>query len=193
MNIANDRRLIILMAKGDQDAFGELTRRHQYVVFNIAYRMLGNRRDAEDAAQEAFIRTYCAMDTFDTARPFSPWLKRIAINICLNRLTKDRPSHTLDDNLPSLQESGPGPEAQTENHERNLQIRKAVLSLSPNFRAVIELQHFQGLSYEEISETLDRPISSVKSDLFRARRILGQKLKDLEKNNYDRKFNDPPD
>lgn len=69
MNDETDRDLTILAVQGDQDAFGELVRRHQCAVFNAAYRMLGNRHDAEDAAQEAFIRAYRAFDTFETGRP----------------------------------------------------------------------------------------------------------------------------
>jgi RNA polymerase sigma-70 factor (ECF subfamily) len=180
MNISTDRSLTILAAQGDQEAFGKLVRRHQSAIFSVAYRMLGNYRDAEDATQETFIRAYYAFDTFDTTRPLLPWLKRIEINVCLNRIKRDRPISSLDDYLPSLKEGSPAPEVQTTIRERNAEIYTAVLSLPPHFRAVIELRHFQDLSYAEISEVLDRPLSSIKSDLFRARKMLAEKLKDLK-------------
>jgi len=180
MNIATERGLTLLAAQGNQEAFGKLIHRHQSAIFSVAFRMLGNRPDAEDVAQEAFVRAYRAFDTFDIERPLLPWLKRITINACLNRIKQGRSSPSLDGYLPQIKEPSPGPEAQTTNRERDVQIHTAILSLSPHFRAVIELRHFQGLSYMEISEALDRPLSSIKSDLFRARKILAEKLIDLK-------------
>jgi len=181
MNIATDRGLIIHAAQGDQDAFDELIRRHQSAVFNTALRLLGNRSDAEDAAQESFIRAFHAFNTFDTAYPLLPWLRRITTNVCLNRIKGDKPSLSLDDVLSPPMEPSPGPETQTVNRERDAQIRSAILSLRPLYRAVIELRHFQDLSYAEIAETLDRPLSDVKSDLFRARKLLAETLINLKR------------
>jgi RNA polymerase sigma-70 factor (ECF subfamily) len=180
MNNTTDRSLIILAAQGDRESFGELIRRHQSAMFNVAYRMLGNRHDAEDATQEAFLRAYAAFETFDTGRPLLPWLKRIIINLCLNRLQQERPTSYLEDLLLSPAEPRPGPEKQVVIHERDVQVRLAILSLPPRYRVVIELRHFQSLKYKEISEILDHPLSDVKSDLYRARRMLAEKLKDLK-------------
>ncbi len=188
MNIANDRSLIQHAAQGDVDAFGELVQRHQSAVFNVAYRMLGNRQDAEDAAQEAFVRAYKAFDTFDVERPIRPWLKRIVTNLCLNRIKADRPTLSLENGLPPPKEPKPGPEAQTAKHERDTQIRAAILSLPPRYRAAIELRHFQDLNYEEIAKTLNKPLSTVKSDLFRARKILAEKLKEIVPTQPPQKF-----
>jgi RNA polymerase sigma-70 factor (ECF subfamily) len=149
------------------------------MVYNLTYRMLGNHHDAEDAAQESFFRVFSAFDSFDINRPLSPWLKRITINICLNKIKGDKPSLPLLDEA-SVSEVAPHETEKMVTHqERNLQIRQAILSLSPNYRAVIELRHFQDMSYAEISETLNRPLSSVKSDIFRARKILSQTLKGI--------------
>jgi RNA polymerase sigma-70 factor (ECF subfamily) len=178
MNIANDRSLIKLAAQGDQDAFGELVQLHQSAVFNVAYRMLGNRQDAEDAAQEAFVRAYNAFDRFDVKRPLRPWLKRIVTNLCINRIKATRPELSLENGLPPPKEPKLGPEAQAANRERDAQIRAAILSLPPRYRATIELRHFQDLSYDEIAETLSKPLNTVKSDLFRARKMLAEKLKE---------------
>ena len=179
MNIVNDRRLTKLTAQGDTNAFGELVQLHQSAVFNVAYRMLGNQRDAEDLTQEAFIRAYKAFNSFDTDRPFRPWIKRIATNLCLNRIKNHRPTLSLESGLPPPKETKPGPEAQTAKNEQNAQIRAAILLLKPHYRAVIELRHFQDLNYEEIAKTLNKPLSTVKSDLFRARKILAKNLKEL--------------
>ena len=181
MNIATDRNLITLAAQGDKDAFGELVSRHQSAVFNVAYRMLGNQRDAEDAAQETFIRAYNAFHTFDADRPLRPWLKRIVTNLSLNRIKGHRPLLSLENDLPPPKEPSPGPETQTANRQRDAQIRSSILSLPPHYRAVIELRHFQDLNYEEMAEILNKPLSTVKSDLFRARKMLAEKLKELKR------------
>ena len=183
MNPTTDRNLTILAAQGDQEAFGKLVRRHQSAIFNVAYRMLGNDRDAEEATQEAFIRAYRAFGSFDSERPFLPWLKRIATNVCLNQIKQDHPALSLENDIAPPKGPNPSPEMQTTQNERDAQIRAAILSLQPRYRAVIELRHFQDLSYAEIAETLDRPLSDIKSDLFRARKMLAAKLKDLKISN----------
>ena len=96
---ATDRALALRVAQGDAEAFGELVRRHQSAVFNVAYLLLGNRRDAEDVTQEVFIRAFRAFHTFDPERPLRPWLKQIATNYTLNWLesARVRPETTAAD------------------------------------------------------------------------------------------------
>ena len=179
MSSAPERGLALRAAQGDQIAFAEIVQAHQQAVFNVAYRVLGNVRDAEDAAQEAFLRAYRFLDSFDVERPLGPWLKRITLNVCLNRLGARKNVASLDDDLPPPPDPNPGPEAQTSARQQAQRIRREILRLPPRYRAVIELRHFQEMRYEEIARTLDRPLSDVKSDLFRARRILAERLKDL--------------
>jgi len=175
--MTDDRDLALKAVRGDHEAFGELVRRHQTGVYNAAYRMTGNRQDAEDSSQEAFIRAYHAIGSLDPARPPGPWFRKIAVNVCLNRLERREPQH-LDEEwpVPSLD---PPPESQAIERERSLEIRNALLILPPRYRAIIELRHFQELSYDEIAEVLNRPLSDVKSDLFRARKMLADRLKGL--------------
>ena len=180
MSSAPERELARRAVRGDQAAFAEIVRIHQQAVYNVAYRMLGNAQDAEDAAQDAFIRAYRFFDRFDLEKPLAPWLKRIAVNVCLNRLQVDKPASSLDDNLLPPKDPHPDPEAQTAERQRQDHIRAEIVGLPPPYRAVIELRHFQELSYEEIATALDRPLSSVKSDLFRARKLLAERLKDLK-------------
>jgi RNA polymerase sigma-70 factor (ECF subfamily) len=191
MTTADERKLVIRAQQGDLDAFGELVQRHQTAVFNVAYRMFGEQREAEDAAQETFLRAFRAFASFDSDRPLAPWLKRIATNLCLNWLASARvkPLEVVTDLKRAGQEemtmdrwpSGrPTPEQRLAAGERVFEaqaaVRAALLKLPPHYRAVIELRHFQNLRYDEIAATLERPLSSVKSDLYRARRQLAELL-----------------
>ena len=137
--------------------------------------MLGECREAEDAAQETFLRAYRAFRTFDPQRPPGPWLKKIAVNVCLNRLERREPLTLADET--AIPAPDPGPESQTVQREQNNQVRAAMLSLPPHYRAAIELRHFQELSYADMAEALNRPLSDIKSDLFRARKMLAEILK----------------
>jgi RNA polymerase sigma-70 factor (ECF subfamily) len=177
MSSTDERGLARRVRNGDRQAFGELVQLHERTVFNVAYRMLGNVRDAEDAAQDTFLRAYRFFDRYDPGRPLGPWLRKMAANICLNRIEAGRPASELD--VAASPDPHPGPEAQVLMHDRERLIRAALLALPGRQRLVIELRHFQDLSYEEIAAEIRRPVSDVKSDLFRARRALAERLKDL--------------
>lgn len=181
MSSVSESELARRTANGDQAAFAEIVRLHQQAVFNVAYRMLGNAHDAEDAAQDVSIRAYQFFDRFDPDRPLAPWLKRITVNVCLNRLnTRMPPASFLDDNLLPPKDPHPSPEAQATIRQGVERLRAEIVNLPSQYRAVIELRHFQEMSYEEIASTLKRPLISVKSNLFRARKILAKRLKDLK-------------
>lgn len=176
---APDQELAGRIQRGEQDAFAELISLHQTAVFNVAYRFLGNVHDAEDAAQETFIRAWRFFDQFDMQRTLAPWLKRICVNVCLNKLETNRPLLPLDEDLPAPRDPAPSPESVTAQRDLQRRLRAELTSLPPRYRAVIELRHYQDCSYEEIAETLRRPLTDVKSDLFRARKLLADRLKDL--------------
>ena len=173
-----DRDLVLRTRRGEVEAFGEVVKRYQGTVFNVCYRMLGERMSAEDLAQDTFIRAYQRLGTFDVSRPFGPWIRQVATNLCLNQLNKQRPeSYELDE------ERDRSPDSEQEHPEVYLQqeqaaavLREAIVELPPHYRAVIDLRHYQGLSYSEIAQTLNIPISDVKSHLFRARRKLASRL-----------------
>jgi RNA polymerase sigma-70 factor, ECF subfamily len=165
--------------QGDREAFGELVQLHQTGVYNAAYRMTGNRQEAEDIAQEAFLRAFRSIRTLDPARPPGPWFRKIAVNVCLNQYERHPARKLNEETHPSRPTSDPGPETQTVEREHSRQVRSALLMLPLRYRAVLELRHFEELTYAEIAELLNRPLSDVKSDLFRARRALAKHLKEL--------------
>lgn len=167
---------------GDQEAFAELVYSFQDAVYNLCYRMLGERTEAEDATQEAFIRAYNNLHRYDTGRSFKTWLLSIASNHCIDRLRKRRMHFlSLDEPLPSnmqlaLSADQISPEARAVRNERSEYIQELLDELAPDDRAGIVLKYWYDYSYAEIAAVLDTTESAVKSRLFRARRALADLL-----------------
>jgi RNA polymerase sigma-70 factor (ECF subfamily) len=177
MEEASDRDLVLRTRSGELEAFGEVVRRYQTSVFNVCYRLMGERHEAEDMAQESFLRAYDRLASYDVDRPFGPWVRRLAANLCLNVLAKRQVAQVeLQDEVDLPGAAPPTPEAIVEQAERHARLRAAIRALPPRYRAVIELRHFQELSYEEIADALRIPLSDVRSHLFRARRALARRL-----------------
>ena len=177
MTASTDRDLLVRARRGDAgsaEAFGELVARYQTGVFNVCYRMLHERGEAEDLAQETFMRAHDRLHTFDLEREFGPWIRRIAANLCLNHLEARKSTLPLDDEQDADQNLRP--ERQVEVKESSERIRAALASLPAHYRVVVELRHYQELSYDEIAAELKIPLSDVKSHLFRARKLLAEKL-----------------
>ncbi|MGB7337398.1 MAG: sigma-70 family RNA polymerase sigma factor [Phototrophicaceae bacterium] len=166
----------------DQDAFAEIVYSFQDAVYNLCYRMLGERTEAEDATQEAFIRAYNNLHRYDMTRKFKTWLLSIASNHCIDRLRKRRLKYlSLDEPLPSSMELALtsdqiSPEAQTVRNEQSEYIQAILDDLAPDDRAGIILKYWYDYSYAEIAEVLDTSESAIKSRLFRARRALAEML-----------------
>jgi RNA polymerase sigma-70 factor (ECF subfamily) len=169
-----ERELIAQAQDGDRHAFGELVRLHREGVVNVIYRMCGDPSLAEDAAQEAFIRAWQHLPNYRPRAPFRNWVYRIATNVALDVLRRQR--ETVDIDLLPLRSTTPGPEASVEGRERADQVRQAVLGLPPASRAALVLREYEGLSYREIADTLDIPIGTVMSRLSYARNHLREAL-----------------
>ena len=174
MAASTDRELIVRARRGDRNAFGELVTCYQTSVFNVCYRLLHERGEAEDLAQETFMRAYDRLHIFDLEREFGPWIRRIAANLCLNYLESRKLTAQLDEERDA--DDNARPEKQIEVKERSEHIRDALSSLPPHYRIVVELRHYQELSYDEIAAELNIPLSDVRSHLFRARKLLAEKL-----------------
>jgi RNA polymerase sigma-70 factor (ECF subfamily) len=159
---------------GDRQAFGELVCRYRERVVNVVYRMCGDPQLAEEAAQEAFLRAWQRLATYKPGSSFHSWICRIAINLAIDRLRRERQSTSLDD-LP-LASPAAGPEAAVERQERARQVQGAVLALPPECRAALILREYEGLSYQEIADALGIPIGTVMSRLSYARSQLRQAL-----------------
>src|SRR5687768_1095379 len=167
-----DADLVRQSLAGDTDAFGELVTRYQHVMYTVALRMLGNTEDAKDVTQDAFVKAFRQLATFDSSYRFFSWMYRIVINECLNLIRARRPQEPLDPAIAGL--GNPYESAMTV--ERRRQIEAALQRLTPEYRAVVVLRHFGGQSYEEIADALSIPEKTVKSRLFSARQLLGEML-----------------
>jgi RNA polymerase sigma-70 factor (ECF subfamily) len=120
------------------------------------------------------MRAYDRLHTFDLEREFGPWIRRVAANLCFNHLEARKTTLELDEDRDAGEVQRP--EKQVEVRERSEQIRSVLASLPPHYRVVVELRHYQDLSYDEIAKELNIPLSDVKSHLFRARKFLAEKL-----------------
>jgi len=163
--------------KGDLAAFERLVEAYQRPVYNLTYRMLGNAQDAEDAAQETFLRAFSRLNTYDPARKFSSWLLTIASHHCVDRLRRQRNTPLPLEEVPEWNHppaGGTGPEDAAVEKEAQEETQRLLQKLQPKDRAVVILRYWHGMSYREIGETTGHTLSSVKSRLHRARRALAQ-------------------
>ena len=179
---AVEQALIQAARKGDKKAFGQLLRRHQKRLFRFVLGLTGSFDQAEDIVQDAFVKAYQALDTFEMGRDFYPWLSTIARNRALNLIAREERKESLD----KIQEQGfdtasndPGPLAQVISSENQQRFYAALKELPEQFRVVFVLRHFEELSYDEIAKQLKIAPGTVDSRLFRARQLLVEALRDL--------------
>jgi len=178
----NEGMCVARVRAGDQAAFADLVRAYQSPIYNLCYRMLGEAGEAEDAAQETFLRAYSQLYRYDPNRPFKSWLFSIASHHCIDRLRKRRVTWVdIDDEPllahPALREPTPGPEEMTIRREQDRTVQALLAGLSPKDRCAIVMRYWLDLSYEEIASATGTTASSVKSRLHRARTALGEMLK----------------
>jgi RNA polymerase sigma-70 factor, ECF subfamily len=189
--LSADEALLVSRARdGDAAAFGQLVETYEKRVFNLAYRMCGNREDAADLAQEALVRAYKAMKRFREQAQFSTWLYRIVVNVCLDHqrsrlrhptVSLDEPVSGEDGDIPRQIEANVlDPSAEYERTETQEAVHRAIGQLNEEHRAVVVLRDIQGLAYEEIAESLGVALGTVKSRLNRARMALRDELREAE-------------
>lgn len=162
---------------GDRVAFGKLVEAYQRPVYNLAYRMLNNAKEAEEAAQEAFIRAWTRLHSYNPAHKYSTWMLTITSNYCIDLLRKRRAILlSIDEPLPShpalMSEKQSGPEAKVVSSEREVMVQQLLQVLPEDYREAVVLRYWYDLSYEEIAEAMDTTVSAIKSRLFRARKHL---------------------
>jgi len=183
-NAAADRPLILAAVDGDKNAYGRLVLRYQKRLFRFILMMLGKKDMTEDVVQEAFVRGYTALGSFDTDKSFYPWVATIARNLALNLIKKEereKPASEYseyDDIAASVPDHSVNPLNRIINRENNRRFIQAVNSLPPPYRSVFVLRMFEKKSYDEIAKELDISPGTVDSRLYRARQKLVDMLKD---------------
>ena len=180
--------------KGSQEAFTQLVEIYQRPVYNLCYRMLGDANEAEDAAQETFLKVYRNIKHYDQERPFSTWLLSIAAHHCIDQLRKRRMNVVSMDELPYIDppDSSPGPEASFYLMENQKNVQTLLRSLSPPDRAAVIMYYWYDFSYEEIAQSLTLSVSAVKSRLHRARHTLAQTWREQGAYSIERKTHESP-
>jgi RNA polymerase sigma-70 factor (ECF subfamily) len=178
----NEQALLIKVQRGDLEAYGLVIQEHQGAVYNVCLRILGKQQEAEDLAQEAFLRAYRNIAQYDPGRPFGPWMRTLAANLCYNHLQKARLERVpLEDERDRLADKPRrNPEALLELSQDNQQLYQAIWQLPEKQRIALELRHFQDLSYQEMADIMGLPLNTVRSHLYRARRNLAEILEEKE-------------
>lgn len=158
--------------RGDREAFARLVEAYQGPVYNLAYRMLGNAVEAEDAAQETFIRIFAKLHTYQQDKKLSSWVLSIASHYCIDRLRRRKGDTLSLDEEPVailLPSGGQGPEEMALRGEVRDEVQRAVNRLAPAYRVPLVLRYWYDLSYQEIADAMGLTVQAVKSRLHRAR------------------------
>jgi RNA polymerase sigma-70 factor (ECF subfamily) len=181
---AEDVRLMGLAGAGDTGAFEQLVERHQRLVIGTVGRMLGSPSDAEDIAQQVFVRVWKNVNRYEPRAKFTTWLLKITRNLVFNELRRRSrhpavplQSQTDEEERPLKDEHAVSPDATLLEHELQEAVDAAIARLPETQRVAVILRRYEELSYEEIAEALDQSVSAVKSLLFRARTELRESLK----------------
>jgi len=176
----SDEQLAKLVLEGRSDAYQILVERYQKQIFALAYRLGGDYDEAQDMAQESFIRIYQELPKFDCSRRFFPWMYRVAHNTCINLLHKRPKDTTPLENVYDAAEEDAGeivdPGRDIEQQERSRAITEALQSMPESYRLPLVMKYLEGMSYQEISEQLDLPVSTIETRLFRGRKMLKDTL-----------------
>jgi RNA polymerase sigma-70 factor (ECF subfamily) len=182
--VTTDEQLVERALAGDAEAFGEVVRRWERKIYALTYGILGSAEDARDAAQETFIAAYRNLQGFRGDAKVSSWLHRIAVNQCITRQRRARVrSETgIEDEVEAAGErflstsERESPALATEARERTEAVRKAVAALPTELREVVVMKEFEDLTFQEIADALQIPLSTVKSRLYTALKQLRMRL-----------------
>lgn len=180
-----EKRLINQAIAGERQAFSELVELYQHKIYQVSYRMMGNRSEAEDVGQETFLRVYANLARYDQSHKFSTWIYRIATNLCIDRLRKRRMTFSLDQEVagtegldlysqtPVQQKT---PEAEVVTLEIQQEVQQAMDQLPVKYKTIMILRYIEDLSLREVSEIVSLPVTTIKTRIHRGREALKKLL-----------------
>lgn len=175
-----ESELIRKAQSGDREAMIELLRLVEHAVYRSAYYILGNEQDALDASQEALIRIYRKIDTFEEKAKFSTWVQRIVTNICMDKFRAKKETVSIEEHELNIADKSNVEDTIMLTHLSS-DIKTAIDQLPAQYRSVVVLRYLEDFSYQEIADALELPLNTVKSYLFRARQQLQDLLYDYQK------------
>lgn len=189
-NTQEDRELVAAAKRGENKAFETLLRKYRKSVYYMLLKMVKNADDAEDLTQEAFAKAFNSIEKFDSKYAFSTWLFRIATNNCIDFIRKKR-VQTVSIDAPVEGDDGSNmkfdvkdenldPNQTMLKKQRSQYLNMAIDRLPEKYRVLVELRYFKEFSYEEVAKELEIPLGTVKAQLFRARELLNQELKNIK-------------
>ncbi|MDN4527238.1 RNA polymerase sigma factor SigW [Fictibacillus fluitans] len=182
--------LVTQVKSGNREAFEGLVEIYKDKIYRLCYRMVGDRHEAEDLAQEAFVRAFVNIDKYSGSYKFSTWLYRIATNLCIDRLRKRKPDYSMDAEIPGTEgatlysqvaDADPLPEDEVEEKEKRDQLQQEIMKLPEKYRTAILLKYIEDMSLEEISSVMDLPVPTVKTRIHRGREALKKAYKKVAK------------
>lgn len=186
-----DTTLIQRALKGDQSAFARLREKYHDAIYNLIYRMIREKDEVEDLTQEAFIKAFGSLASFNDEYAFSTWLYKIATNNCIDHIRRkklqtfsiDKPVETRENDIVfELPDSTYEPDQDMISRQRKKLLDDAIHSLPPKYRQVIIMRHQEEMEYQEIAKILKLPLGTVKAHIFRAREMLYKYLRDKLRN-----------
>ncbi len=174
--IASDIEIVNQCLNGDVNAFEALIERYKRAVYNTAYRMMGNREEAEDVSQEAFIRMFNSLSRYNPEYKFMTWALKVTTNLCLDNLRKRKADTVPIDEWFEIKDGKDTPEEEYIRKESQRQVQDAIMKLPEKYREFLILYHNRNLSYQEIMDVTGESLTIVKNRLYRARQMLKEEL-----------------
>lgn len=176
-----EQDLIRAAQSGDRDALVSLLREIETHVYRTAYYILGNEQDAMDASQEALLRIYTKIDSYEQKALFKTWVQRIVTNICIDKFRRAKPTVSIEEHNMVFSSKASDVEDEVLSAYVAQDIREAIEQLPEHHKAVVVLRYLQDFSYNEIADSLNLPLNTVKSYLYRARQQLQTMLQEYQK------------
>ncbi len=180
MNLT-DQELVQKTLDGDKEAFSVLVQRYQRQIYSLTYRLTNDPEDARDLAQEVFIHIYKVLGKYDQGRKFFSWMYKVATNVCYNSLRRGRQEHAVAlekviEFAPYIGDNTNQPEEYYERRETQALVRQAVAELPDKYRLPLVLRYLEDLSYREIAEFMDLPVTTIETRLYRGKALLQKRL-----------------